>query len=327
MVLSSGITATATNTALARSSVIRAINPTTLLMMTPSVADWQNRGTEVQIASCDAIRALFGVTRCRDGDVFVPDQGDAFAPGGDPDIAPGTTLTAITAPQSDKGSPTAYGRWTVPAHLTPITYRSTELTFETGSLLITPGALAGVALPPSMSAATEVQVDPNLADGLEYVRNALAAYPLQDFVESFDDPGTLSVDQRTFLAIRNGLLIGSLFTLLLAGVSLLVLALEQVRERRRSLSMQSASGVARAMLARSLLWQTAVPVGIGVVAAVATGIGLAWLVLRMTSTPMVLDWSDIGVFCGAAVVLVLLVTAATLPALRNATRLSALRTE
>jgi len=63
------------------------------------------------------------------------------------------------------------------------------------------------------------------------------------------------------------------------------------------------------------------------VAATATGIGLAALVLRMTSTRMVLDWSDIGVFCAAAVLLVLLVTAATLPALRNATRLSALRTE
>jgi hypothetical protein len=54
---------------------------------------------------------------------------------------------------------------------------------------------------------------------------------------------------------------------------------------------------------------------------------LAWLVLRMSSTPMVLDWADIGASGGAAVGLVLLVTAATLPALRNATRLSALRTE
>jgi ABC-type antimicrobial peptide transport system permease subunit len=162
---------------------------------------------------------------------------------------------------------------------------------------------------------------------VEYVRNAVAAYPLQVFVESFDDPASLSVDQRTFLAIRNGLLIGSLFTLLLAGVSLLVLALEQVRERRRPLAILSAAGVPRAVLARSLLWQVAVPVGVGVVAATATGIGLAGLVLRMTSTRMVLDWSDIGVFSAAAVLLVLLVTAATLPALRNATRLSALRTE
>jgi hypothetical protein len=42
---------------------------------------------------------------------------------------------------------------------------------------------------------------------------------------------------------------------------------------------------------------------------------------------MTLDWATIGTFSGVTVVLVLLVTAATLPALRNATRPSALRTE
>jgi ABC-type antimicrobial peptide transport system permease subunit len=212
----------------------------------------------------------------------------------------------------------------VPAHLRPLPEISN---LPGGSLLITPGAIAGVRLPPAPDGETIVRTDPNLPHGVEYVRNAVAAYPLQVFVETFDDPASLSVDQRTFLAIRNGLLIGSLFTLLLAGVSLLVLALEQVRERRRPLAILSAAGVPRAVLARSLLWQVAVPVGVGVVAATATGIGLAALVLRMTSTRMVLDWSDIGVFCAAAVLLVLLVTAATLPALRNATRLSALRTE
>jgi hypothetical protein len=196
-----------------------------------------------------------------------------------------------------------------------------------GSLLITPGAIAGVRLPPALDVETIVRTDPNQPNGLDHVRNAVAAYPLQAFVETFNDPASLSVDQRAFLTIRNGLLAGSLFTLLLAGVSLLVLALEQVRERRRPLAMLSAAGVPGSVLARSLLWQVAVPVGIGVVAATATGIGLAALVLRMTSTRMVLDWPDIGVFCAAAVLLVLLVTAATLPALRNATRLSALRTE
>ena len=47
----------------------------------------------------------------------------------------------------------------------------------------------------------------------------------------------------------------------------------------------------------------------------------------MTSMRMQMDWSTIGIFAGAALVLVLLVTAATLPALRSAMRLSALRTE
>jgi hypothetical protein len=75
------------------------------------------------------------------------------------------------------------------------------------------------------------------------------------------------------------------------------------------------------------LWQTAIPVVLAVLVAVGTGIGLAALVIRMTSMSLRMDWSTIGIFAGAALVLVFLVTALTLPALRNAMRLSALRTE
>ncbi|HEX4721756.1 MAG TPA: FtsX-like permease family protein, partial [Pseudonocardiaceae bacterium] len=307
----------AVNTTLAHSKVVHASYPTSEMVVTTDATGDGSNIFEVQIASCDAIRLLATITDCRDGDVF--GQGEA-------EVRPGTKLTPVDF--SGSGKLNTYGQWTVPAvkPLTGLRYGEGVLV-SVGSMLITPGALAGVRLPPNLPDATVVHIDPSLADGVEYVRNAVAAYPLQTWIDNFDDQATLSINQRTFLAIRNGLLIGSLFTLLLAGVSLLVLALEQVRERRRSLAMQAASGVSRAVLARSLLWQTAVPVGVGVVAAMATGISLAWLVLRMTSTPMLLDWPGIGVFCGAAVVLVLIVTAATLPALRNATRLSALRTE
>jgi predicted lysophospholipase L1 biosynthesis ABC-type transport system permease subunit len=193
--------------------------------------------------------------------------------------------------------------------------------------MVTPAAARGLPLPPVSQWFSLVDVDPHKADAIEYVRNAVAAHPLRANVSTISYEPALNDDQKTFEQIRNGLLIGSLFTLALAGISLLVLALEQVRERRRPLAMLSASGVPRGVLARSLLWQIAVPVVLGVVAAIATGIGLAALVLRLTSTVFQLDWADVGLFSGAAAVLVLLVTAATLPALRNATRLSALRTE
>ncbi|HEX5404188.1 MAG TPA: hypothetical protein VFX16_18015 [Pseudonocardiaceae bacterium] len=49
--------------------------------------------------------------------------------------------------------------------------------------------------------------------------------------------------------------------------------------------------------------------------------------LRLSDTRMMLDWPTIGTYSAAAAVLVPLVTAATLPSLRSATRLSALRTE
>ena len=307
------------NAKLARTSVVREVHPWSSVMMTTDLRNWQQNATEVMIAPCDTVQALFPVSRCRDGDVF--------APAGELMVRPGTVMTTFTVKGGD-GPPTVYSRWRVPDNLIPVTDQGANVMVGgDGALLITPGALRGVPLPPPEGGDTMVRLDPTVPDGVEYLRNAVAAYPMRVFVSSYGDITALNLTQRTFLTIRNALLAGSLFTLLLAGVSLLVLALEQVRERRRSLAMQSAAGVPRAVLARSLLWQVAVPVGIGVVAAVATGVGLAWLVLRMTHTRMVLDWPDIGVFSGAAVALVLLVTAATLPALHNATRLSALRTE
>jgi len=311
--------ADAVNAKLAHTSVVREVRTWTSVMMTPDLRNWQQNTTVVMIASCDTVQALFPVSRCRDGDVF--------APSGELMVRPGTMMTAFDVNGQDD-SPTVYGRWRVPDNLIPVTYQGANvMVTQSGALLITPGALRGVRMPSLRGGDSFVRIDPGVPDGIEYLRNAVAGYPMRAFVSTYGDTAALSVTQKTFLTIRNGMLVGSLFTLSLAGVSLLVLALEQVRERRRSLAMQSAAGVPRAVLARSLLWQVAVPVGIGVVAAVATGIGLAWLVLRMTHTRMVLDWPDIGVFSGAAVALVLLVTAATLPALRNATRLSALRTE
>jgi hypothetical protein len=75
------------------------------------------------------------------------------------------------------------------------------------------------------------------------------------------------------------------------------------------------------------LWQTAVPVALAVVVAVGIGIGIAGLVIRMVDLPLRVDWPTIGVFAAAAVALVFAMTALTLPALRGATRLAAMRTE
>jgi hypothetical protein len=50
-------------------------------------------------------------------------------------------------------------------------------------------------------------------------------------------------------------------------------------------------------------------------------------VLRLIYAPPMVDWPGVVLFAGVAAALVLAVTAATLPTLRGATRLSALRTE
>lgn len=108
---------------------------------------------------------------------------------------------------------------------------------------------------------------------------------------------------------------------------MLVLGVEQVRERRRALAAVSASGVGYATLARSLLWQNTVPMAVGVVLAMLGGGALAALVMRLIHRPMVFDWAGIGLITGAAGALTLVVTLLSLPALRAAVSVRNLRTE
>jgi hypothetical protein len=71
--------------------------------------------------------------------------------------------------------------------------------------------------------------------------------------------------------LRNVLMGASLFVLAVAALSLLMLSVEQITERRRPLAALSAAGVPVSVLARASLWQTAVPVLVGVVLAVGRG--------------------------------------------------------
>jgi hypothetical protein len=284
---------------------------------------------EITVASCAMITEYFQGAHCVDGDAFnVQGQDDMD------NVKPGMVLelTAAHDPSlmGESSTPPAIaGTYPVPANLTPLpdTGPSGGGPYIGDGVLLTPAAAAKADLPADLDTETYVRTDPGQLDAADQVANALGSLTWQVDVQSLSSAENLNADQKTFVSIRNVLLGGSLFTLLLAGVSMLVLALEQVRERRRPLAVLAAAGVPRSALSRSLLWQTAVPVVLGVLVAVGTGIGLAALVIRITSLHLMLDWTTIGIFAAAALVLVLLVTAATLPALRGAMRLSALRTE
>jgi predicted lysophospholipase L1 biosynthesis ABC-type transport system permease subunit len=190
--------------------------------------------------------------------------------------------------------------------------------------MATPAALRGIDAP-GPSAHLAVSPDVEDPDVIERLYNAVAPARWRATVNN------LTVDRsgavELFLTIRNALLGGSLFTLLLAGVSMLVLALEQVGERRRPFAALVATGVPTRILARSLLWQNLVPVLLAVGVAVVAGTGLAALVFRLTGEPFQMDWLLVALYSGIAAALVLLVTALTLPTLRSATRLAALRSE
>jgi ABC-type antimicrobial peptide transport system permease subunit len=279
---------------------------------------------EITVASCATIASVLHAPQCADGDAFV------VGSSGDPGTTKAGDVWNMVGAEDISDHPKSLGQYTVPNNLIPATAPDNSggpAPYISSGVLLTPAAGAKVALPADRNVVAWVLTDPHQIDATDQIATSLATLTWQVRVDSISGGDTLNTDQKTFVTIRSALLGGSLFTLLLAGVSMLVLALEQVRERRRPLAVLAAAGVPRSALARSLLWQTAVPVVLAVLVAVGTGIGLAALVMRMTSLTLRMDWSTIGIFTGSALVLVLLVTALTLPALRSAMRLSALRSE
>ncbi|QUQ72328.1 ABC transporter permease [Kutzneria sp. CA-103260] len=271
----------------------------------------------VSTASCATITRTLPVSHCVDGDSFLVNVAGTTDPANPGDI---WQLTG-----RHRGSEKI--AYTVP-NLTPVTtpMRVPPGPYIGAGVVLTPAAAAQTTLPVDRQALTYVLTDAAQADAGDQIAAALAGLTWQVYV-SITGSAALSAGQDTFVVVRGALLVASLFTLLLAGISMLVLALEQIRERRRPLAMLAAAGVPRSALARSLLWQTAVPVVLAVVVAVGIGVGLAGLVLRTAGLTLRIDWSMIGAFAGATVVLVLLVTAMTLPTLRGVTRMSSLRTE
>lgn len=277
------------------------------------------------VLDCDGLREMAAVRDCTDGDVFL--LRDPYSTPPEPGMAvEWREYPNVKTDEWDPENYTVTGDWTVPADAKY--FERPENSNVYSAVVITPGAVDPALLPPGDSTTVYAMVDKDLTgDQLEGIRNSVADQRIQTYVYSYDTGPDLDSDQQTYVAIRTGLYAGSIFTLLLAGVSLLVLALEHIRERRRTLAMLTASGVPRGVLGRSLLWQVALPIVLGVVVALVTGIGLAALVMRLTDEPMAVDWSGVALLCAGAIALSLAVSAMTMPFLRNATRLTAMRTE
>ncbi|MBC6446575.1 FtsX-like permease family protein [Actinokineospora xionganensis] len=272
----------------------------------------------VRIVDCPTIERQLKVTDCADGQFFVHPGAEEPADG----LTPGRVLSVLHYGDGGRGPGQTYGNWTVPPVRRALQYWPTSMSWYA---ITTPQSFPVV---PAEGVTAGLVVDPVDPETLERIRTGVAlarwdAYLSQHMVTEYQDP-----DREMFVAARRGLLIGSMFTLLLAGTSLLVLALEHIRERRRPLAILAASGVPTGALARSLLWQIAVPIGLGMVLAVAIGVVLAALVMRLAGTStLVVDWAWVGTISLAAVGLVLLVSLVTMPFLRGATRLSSMRTE
>ncbi|WP_406293062.1 ABC transporter permease [Embleya sp. NBC_00888] len=270
------------------------------------------------IGTCEALRELAGIERCAEGDTFVlagpdPESNSLVRPGSKVFIDPKHGM------HNENGKATP---WQIPAGVKPATPRGDAAGRKYHGVLTTPSTLpAGAA--GSVSYSVDVRLDPAVSDARDRVRNT--AGRIDPLLDVFDLSET-EVNKR-FANVRNGLLIGTTAVLLLIGVSLLVSTLEQLRERRKLLSVLVAFGTKRTTLSWSILWQTAVPVVLGLVLAVCTGVGLGAVLLKMVGRPVALDWTSMASMTGIGAGVVLLVTALSLPPLWRMMRPDGLRTE
>ncbi|MFD8939012.1 FtsX-like permease family protein [Streptomyces sp. NPDC059578] len=274
---------------------------------------------EVAVGDCAALREVAKLPSCRDGDVFRvhsdTDQGKETLAR----AKPGATIF-VDPPSAEVKA--ADAKWRLPEELKKAEPALDPLGYERDGILATPGAFPE-SLRPVLHSRMFVQIDKGTPDAMEHVRTTAAK--LSPFAGAMTY--YLLKESNQFASIRTGLFVGATCVLLLIGASLLVSQIEQLRERKKLLAVLVAFGTRRRTLAWSVLWQTAVPVALGLVLAVFFGLVLGMVLLLMVQQPLSIAWSSIGAMTGVSAGVVLLVTALSMPALIKLMRPEGLRTE
>ncbi|MFD8791102.1 ABC transporter permease [Streptomyces vinaceus] len=275
---------------------------------------------ELTIGTCSALAELGTLPSCKDGDVFVLPPSTDRDRYGSLTAKAGDQLFAGNVHGSTDGP--AAVPWTVPAGAPTVAPRKDPNGGLRDGLLVTPAA-APQGLGDFQSTQIYVRLDPKAPDAIERVRTAsYKADPLAV-------PMTLqptSTDDR-FASIRTGLFVGASCVLLLIGASLLVSQLEQLRERKKLLASLVAFGTRRSTLSLSVLWQTAIPIGLGLGLATVVGLTLGTVLMRMAAVPVRVDWSSVASMIGVGAGVAVAVTLLSLPPLLRLMRPDGLRTE
>ncbi|MCX5097494.1 ABC transporter permease [Streptomyces sp. NBC_00365] len=276
------------------------------------------------VGNCAALRELATLPSCKDGDVFITRTRSGYS---DPSNASEIALVKpdrqlYIDPSYDGAERGLEVPWTVPANVREVNARKDSLQDYT-SLLVTPAALPHKAAPAVFSDGVYLRLDPSVPDSREYIRNVAAR--IDPLAQTFGWSATQ--EDVKYTSIRTGLFVGSAFVLALIGASLLVSQLEQLRERRKLLSALVAFGTRRRTLSLSVLWQTALPVGLGLVLATTVGVTLGAVLLKMTRTPVAMDWASVLTMTGVGAAVVSVVTLFSLPPLLRMMRPEGLRTE
>ena len=290
--------------------------------------------SDLTVGTCASLREIAVLPSCHDGDAFAlpapaadSGQGPVYSPeDGSADnsvqelLKPGRRVYVNPSfSDSERGAEVA---WTVPEGTRTVKRRPDALQNTIYGLLVTPSAAPAKARP-VMYGRVYVRLDDSVPDAEEHVRNTAAR------VDPFADAWTWSSQETSeqYAAVRTGLFIGATCVLALIGASLLVSQLEQLRERKRLLSALVAFGTRRRTLSLSVLWQSAIPIALGLVLASVVGLTLGAVLQKMSQVPVRVYWGSVLSMTGVGAGVVLAVTVLSLPALLRLMRPEGLRTE
>ncbi|WP_049575404.1 FtsX-like permease family protein [Streptomyces sp. SBT349] len=275
--------------------------------------------TSVVVADCATLREMAHLDACADGDVFLASSPDMTDPVG---VVPGQRLEVGL---DGSGFPVDGGArpvsWTVPDGAAEVRARTDPTGMETVGVLATPAALD----PETVADATTrvmLRTDPGDEEVLERVRNVAWTYETRPSVWELQSERTAD----ELLDIQRALLIGATGVMTVITASMVVSMLEQLRERKRLLSALVAFGTRRTTLGASVLWQTAVPVLLGLILAAVVGTGLGALLMSMVDLP-IRGWLAFLPMAGVGAGMIAVVTLVSLPFLWHLMRPDGLRTE
>jgi hypothetical protein len=273
-----------------------------------TVAPYSNDA--ITVAPCATLERLARTGHCGPSSAFIVNSGTG------PALLPGQTVHVgghtVRLPDSTRvvpgGSPAAYGN--IASFGPPF------------AAMLTPHVASQLGLKPTyVSAVVNLATHP--ASAGDRLRNTVASIdPLASVNDLVDDSGN-----HLLISLRHALVAGAAAVLLVIGGSLLVAAAEQLRERRRVLAVLAAFGTKRSTLALSILWQTALPVAIGLVLAIILGTALGAILLKVVSLPVAFDWGAVALLVGAGALVIAMVTGLTMPMLWRQMRADALRAE
>jgi hypothetical protein len=276
-------------------------------------------GASVTVGDCASLREVADLPSCREGDVFAL-RGAEYDTDTPKLAKAGRTL--YFDPSYEGGPKTAETPWVLPSGLKQAQTREDPTGSRRGGFLITPSALPAAAAP-ALGGQLYLNLDESVPDVRDLVRNTAAA--IDPMTEPMDWHSVQRADRYT--AIRTGLFAGAACVLALIGASLLVSQLEQLRERKKLLSSLVAFGTRRSTLSLSVLWQTAIPIALGLLLASVVGMTLGAVLLRMTNNAVRVDWPSVLSMTGVGAAVVLVVTLLSLPPLLRLMRPDGLRTE